>query len=85
MLLRYVTSYVSKWKDAYSNDALYSRYVTPYQAADRHLKEMQLCEPEMWMHMSPIKLSWSNSRTKNYSAPTSGTCDVQLTKRTGNT
>ena len=85
MLLRYVTSYVSKWKDAYSNDALYSRYVTPYQAAYRHLKEMQPCEPEMWMHMSPIKFSWSNSRTKDYSAPTSGTCDVQLTKRTGNT
>ena len=79
MLLRYVTSYVSKWKDAYSNDALYSRYVTPYQAAYRHLKEMQPCEPEMWMHMSPIKFSWSNSRTKDYSAPTSGTCATDKT------
>ena len=74
MLLRYVTSYVSKWKDAYSNDALYSHHVTPYQAAYRHLEEMQPCEPEMWLQMSPIKFSWSNCRTKNHAAPTSCTC-----------
>ena len=43
MLLRYVTMYVSKWKDAYSNNALYSHHVTPYQAAYRHLKEMKTC------------------------------------------
>ena len=40
MLLKYVTSYVSKWKDAYSNDALYSTHTTPYQAAYRHLRDM---------------------------------------------
>ena len=74
MLLRYVTSYVSKWKDAYSIDALYSHHVTPYQAAYRHLEEMQPCEPEMWLQMSPIKFSWSNCRTKNHAAPTSCTC-----------
>ena len=47
MILRYVTSYVSMWKDAYSNCALYSTNVGPYQAAYRHLKEMEQCEPEM--------------------------------------
>ena len=29
--------------DAYSNNALYSHHVTPYQAAYRHLKEMKTC------------------------------------------
>ena len=73
-MLQYVTSYVSKWKDPYSNNTLYSHHVTPYQAAYRHVKEMQPCDPEMWLHMLPIKVSWSNSRTKSYSAPTSCTC-----------
>ena len=35
MILKYVTSYVSKWHDAYSNDALFSLLVGPYQAAYR--------------------------------------------------
>ena len=69
MILRYVTSYVSKWKDAYSNRALYSTNVGPYQAAYRHVKEMQPCEPEMWLSMTSIKMSWSNSRTKEYVVP----------------
>ena len=51
MLLKYVTSYVSKWKDAYNNDALYSPHTTPYQAAYRHIREMEPCEPEMWFQL----------------------------------
>ena len=53
MILRYVTSYVSKWHDGYSNQGLYSMHITPYQAAYRHLWEMQPCEPEMWLHDFP--------------------------------
>ena len=66
MLLKYVTSYVSKWKDAYNNDALYSPHTTPYQAAYRHIREMEPCEPEMWFQLTSMKCSWTNSRTKEY-------------------
>ena len=69
MILRHVTSYVSKWKDAYSNRALYSTNLGPYQAAYRHLKEMEPCELEMWLSMTSIKMSWPNSRTKEYIVP----------------
>ena len=62
----YVTSYVSKWKDAYNNDALYSPHTTPYQAAYRHIREMEPCEPEMWFQLTSMKCSWTNSRTKEY-------------------
>jgi hypothetical protein len=73
MILRYVTSYVSKWKDAYNNELLYSSHVTPYQAAYSHIKQMEPCEPEMWLHLSSLKMSWSSSRTKEYSVPISST------------
>jgi hypothetical protein len=69
MILRYVTSYVSKWKDAYDNELLYSSIVTPYQAAYSHIKQMVPCEPEMWLHLSSLKMSWSSSRTKEYCVP----------------
>ena len=65
----YVTSYVSKWKDAYNNDALYSPHTTPYQAAYRHIREMEPCEPEMWFQLTSMKCSWTNSRTKEYVVP----------------
>lgn len=71
MILRYVTSYVSKWQDAYANDALYSTHVTAYQAAYRHLKEYKPSEPEMWLQLSSKKFAWSASRTKRFVVPTS--------------
>ena len=81
MILRYVTSYVSKWHDGYSNQGLYSMHVTPYQAAYRHLREMQPCEPEMWLHMTSQKIAWSASRTKRYVAPTSAKANNNMEYR----
>ena len=40
ILLKYVSSYVTKAHDAYNSEALYSVHTTPYQAAFRYLKEM---------------------------------------------
>ena len=71
MLLRYVSSYVSKNSDGYTNDRLFSRLTSPFQAAYRHIKDMNVCEPEMWMSMSSIKISWTCSRTKEYCPPSS--------------
>ena len=41
MLLRYVTSYVSKWQDSFETDSLYSLCIGPYQAACKHLMCMK--------------------------------------------
>ncbi len=75
MILRYVTSYVSKWKDAFPNQQLYSTHVTPYQAAYKYVKQIKPCEPEMWLHLTSMKMSWTCSRTKEYVVPLFSTID----------
>ena len=67
MLLRYVTSYVSKWQDSFESDSLYSVHVGPYQAAYKHLICMKPLEPEMWLSLSSTKMLWSPSRRKKLS------------------
>ena len=62
MLLRYVTSYVSKWHDSFQSDSLYSVHVGPYQAAYKHLICMKPLEPEMWLSLSSTKMLWRPSR-----------------------
>lgn len=69
MLLRYVASYVSKFHDGVPVDALYSYHVSDVQLAYRFLTTIQPLEPEMWMSLSNMKISWSNNRTKRYSIP----------------
>lgn len=69
MVLKYVTSYVSKWHDAVSIDSLYSPNVSGHQTAFRYLKSLTPCEPEMWMTLSTVKIAWSCSRTKRYVVP----------------
>lgn len=69
MLMRYVSSYVSKFKDCQSTDALYSTHLIPAQAAYRHLRDMKPCEPEMVMTLSSVKMAWSSNGTKRYVAP----------------
>jgi hypothetical protein len=75
MILRYVTPYVSKWKDAFPNEQLYSTHVTPYQAAYKYVKQIKPCEPEMWLHLTSMKMSWTCSRTKEYVVPLFSTID----------
>ena len=70
MLLRYVTSYVSKWQDSFETGSLYSIHVGPYQAAYKHLICMKPLEPEMWLSLSSTKMSWTPSRRKKLRFPT---------------
>ena len=79
MLMRYVSNYVSKYKDSQCKDSLYSSHVSPAMAAYRHLSDMKPCEPEMVMTLSSLKLSWSNNITKRYVPPRSDNasqCDI---------
>ena len=69
MILRYVSSYVSKWHDAVPLDALYCFNLSGRQAAFRYLTCHQPCEPEMALTISPIKVAWTNSNTKKYTVP----------------
>lgn len=69
MLLRYVTSYVTKWQDGIDTDSLYSYHISGGQAAVRYVMDMKPAEPEMWLAMSSTKISWSCSRTKRYIVP----------------
>jgi hypothetical protein len=71
MLLRYVTSYVTKWQDGISSDALFCHNISGGQAAVRYVMQTQPAEPEMWLALSSTKVSWSSSRTKRYTVPTS--------------
>ena len=79
MLLRYATSYVSKWQDSFATTGMYNRCVTPCQAAMRHFKGLHPCELEMWMTFTSIKTSWSSSNTKKYTPPMSLTVENDTT------
>jgi hypothetical protein len=69
MLMRYVTNYVSKFKDSQSTESLYSTLLVPAEAAYRHLRDMKPCEPEMVMSLSSVKMAWSTMGTKSYVPP----------------
>ncbi|XP_020900507.1 uncharacterized protein LOC110239141 [Exaiptasia diaphana] len=69
MILNYVTSYVSKFHDEGVRSALYSRHVTPYMAAYRHIADMKPLEPEMVISLSHHKPAWTKNNTKRYIPP----------------
>ena len=64
MLLKYDSSYVSTWHDAFCSGVMYTTRTGPYQAAYRYLCGLRPREPEMWMKLCPNKFAWSQSRTK---------------------
>lgn len=69
MLLKYVTSYVSKCHNVVKTQQLYSRDLGAYQAATSFLKNMHPLEPEMILQLTSMKIAWSNSQTKAVTAP----------------
>ena len=69
MVLRYISSYVSKWHDAVDVNSLYSQHVSAHQAAFQYLRNLRPCEPEMWLALLNVKVAWSSSRTKRYVVP----------------
>ena len=72
MLLKYVTSYVAKCHNAVKTQQLYSVDLGAYQAATSFLKNMHPLEPEMVLQLTSMKIAWTNSRTKPFTAPTPG-------------
>ena len=70
MLLKFVTSYVAKCHNAVRTQQLYSVDLGAYQAATSFLKNMHPREPEMVLQLTSMKIAWSNSHTKPFTAPT---------------
>lgn len=70
MLLKYAASYVTKWRNAFDGDAMYSKHVGPYETAYRHLRSLRHLGPEMALSLTSKKFSLSKSRTKNVTVRT---------------
>lgn len=68
MLLKYVTSYVTKIHEACSK-GLYSFDVTGYQAVHSFLQTVHPLAPEMIFQLSSIKQAWTNKMMKQFRAP----------------
>lgn len=88
MLMRYVTNYVSKFKDSQSSESLYSTHLVSAEAAYRHLRDMKPFEPEIVMTLSSVKMAWSTNGTKSYVPPRpssaeSNTILMRYHRRTG--
>ena len=73
MLLRYVSSYVTKFRDDTPIDSLYSYKLQGRQATIRYQISNQPAESEMWFFLFSKKVAWSGSRTKRYTVPTTET------------
>ena len=69
ILLKYVTSYVTKMHEACSSEGLYSEDVTAYQAANSFLRTVRPLALEMIFQLSSIKPAWTNKMAKQFRLP----------------
>ena len=72
MLLRYVSSYVVKCHVS-TSEALHSRELTGFQAANSFLRTIHPFEPEMVFALTSMKAAWTNLRTNRLVVPTPDT------------
>ena len=47
MILKYATSYFSKWQNTFNRDSLFNRNIHATHIALQHLMTLNVCEPEM--------------------------------------
>ena len=69
MLLKYVTSYVTKMHESATSEGLYCTDVTGYQAANSFLRTVTPLEPEMVFQLSNIKVCWTDKMTHLFRPP----------------
>lgn len=69
MILRYVTSYVSKWSETFHNTSLFNNDINASHAAFRYLINLQVCEPEMWTLMLNSKIAYSFGTNVDFHPP----------------
>ncbi len=71
MILKYVSSYVSKAKECFHNDAFYCKNISPSTAAIRYAMQLDICEPEMYLLLASKIVSWTNATRKKFFTPDS--------------
>ena len=69
MLLKYVSSYVTKMHESATSEGLYCKDVTGYQAAHSFLRTVRPLEPEMVFQLSNIKVCWTDKMTIVFRPP----------------
>ena len=69
MLLKYVSSYVTKMHESATSEGLYCKDVTGYQAAHSFLRAVRPLEPEMVFQLSNIKVCWTDKMTILFRPP----------------
>ena len=69
LLLKYVSSYVSKMHEAATSEGLYCCDVTGFQAANSFLRTVRPLEPEMVLQLSNVKVCWTDKLTKQFRVP----------------
>ena len=69
MLLKYVSSYVTKMHESAISEGLYCKDVTGYQAAHSFLRTVTPLEPEMVFQLSNIKVCWTDKMTILFRPP----------------
>ena len=72
MLLKYVSSYVTKMHEAATVEGMYCTDVTGFQAANSFLRSVCPLAPEMAFQLSNIKVAWMDKLTKQFCAPHPG-------------
>ena len=69
MLLSYVSSYVTKMKDNFAGESLYSDDIDARNAAFRYVTKLRPSEPEMWMMMTRWTSAVLSGRHKKLTVP----------------
>lgn len=69
MLLKYVSSYVSKANESFHSDVFFCDSLAPSTMAFKYAMSLDICEPEMWALLTNIKLSWTNATRKKLNIP----------------
>ena len=69
MLLKYVSSYVTKMHESATSEDLYCKDVAGYQAAHSFLRTVTPLEPEMVFQLSNIKVCWTDKMTILFRPP----------------
>ena len=69
MLLKYVTSYMTKMHDTSTSKGLYCSDISGFQAANSFLRTVHPLVPEMIFQLSAIKVAWTDKMTKQFKPP----------------
>ena len=72
MLLKCVSSYVTKMHEAATSEGLYCTNLTGFQAANSFLRTVHPLAPEMIFQLSSFKAAWTDKLTRQFTPPHPG-------------